>query len=89
MPWLPLPFGLVKHSGAWNVEQAIISTCPHIAGGRGPAGPLAFCAAHDETPGFYQELHFIGKLRLIQQRLRHADAPRVADLDDASLRGHM
>jgi len=43
----------------------------------------------DEAPWFSAQLDLIGQLCLIQENLRDADAPRVADPDNTRLGRHV
>jgi hypothetical protein len=45
--------------------------------------------SYDQPPMLSLYFDFVWQLRLFKQALRHADASRVADTDDPSLRDHV
>jgi hypothetical protein len=46
-------------------------------------GARLTCGAHDEPPGLGLQLHLDRQLRLIEHGLRHTDATRIPDSNDA------
>ena len=54
-----------------------------------PTHPGAPCPLDNEASGLSVQLDLVRQLRLIQENLGDADAPRVADPDDAGLGHHV
>ena len=56
--------------------------------GSGPAAARPANPLDDQPARLCMEFDFFGQIRFVEERLGDPDPPRIADSDDARLRGH-
>jgi hypothetical protein len=79
---------VIELRGRRLVEEPIIAAGPHALCGCRPPAPWMASGLDDQPARFSMELNFFRKIRLIEQRLGDTNPARIADPDDARLRGH-
>src|SRR6266702_3606324 len=86
---LPRPLILLEPGRRRLVEHAVVPAVVHRPRGMSPACPPPASRTNNEPPGLSLEFDFFREIGLFQQCAGHPNALRVADPDDASLRGHV
>lgn len=86
---LPLPVLLIEASGGRLIEPGVIRPLAHGPRGPCPTGTRPPRRLDDKPSRLSVHFDLVWELCLIEEKLREADAPRVADLHDAALDGHV
>src|SRR4029450_4897237 len=68
--------------------QAVISASAHALCRSGPAATWPTNALDDQPARLCMEFDFFRQVGFVEERLGDSDPPRIADPDDARLRGH-
>ena len=83
------PFLLIEASGGRLIEQGVMRPLAHGPRGLCPAGARPPRRLDDKPSRLSVHFDLVWELCLIEEKLREADASRVADLHDAGLGAHV